>query len=104
MEIAIFAKKRQTREGKHFYSYITVLTRKDGTDQAMSVKFRESCPLPKPENCPMYINVERGNANIATRDYTREDTGEKVTSYTLWVNDWTPGREYEDHSLDEFDI
>ena len=32
MEITIFAKKRLTKEGKPFFSFLSTLKKKDGTD------------------------------------------------------------------------
>lgn len=102
MEITIYAKKRSTKEGKTFYSYLSTLTKKDGTTQTVSVKFRDEAGNPKPENCPMNIKFEKGSANMATREFTREDTGEPGVSYTLWVSAWEKGTPFVDHSLDDF--
>ena len=103
MEITIYAKKRTTNEGKSFFSYLSILTRKDGTKQTVSVKFRDECGSPKPEKCPMNIKFDKGNANMTTREFTREDTGEVVKSYTLWVSEWEQGAPFVDHSLDDFE-
>ena len=102
-EIAIFAKKRKSKDGRSFYSYITTLPRKDGTQQTMSVKFKTE-DKPKPEQCPMNVKFDQDFANIARQTYIREDTGEPAESYTLWLNEWQPGEKYVDHSFDEFDI
>lgn len=102
MEITIYAKKRTTADGKTFYSYLSTLTRKDGTKQTVSVKFRDEAGNPKPENCPMNVKFDKSNANLATEKFTREDTGELATSYTLWVSAWEPGTPFVDHSLDDF--
>lgn len=104
MEISIFAKKRTAGDGKTFYSYLSTLTRKDGTTQTVSVKFRDECGHPKPEECPMNIVVEKSAANIAKSTFTREDTGEVATSYTMWVSAWAKGSEYVDTSMDEFEV
>lgn len=103
MEIAIFA-KRCTGENTKFYRYLTTLTKKDGTKQTMAVKFRDECGQPKPEKCPMNIIVDKKNANIATKQFEREDTGEIGTGYTLWVSAWKEGSPFVDTSLDEYDI
>lgn len=102
MELTIFAKRRTTNEGKTFYSYLSTLKRKDGTEQLVSVKFRDEAGSPKPEKCPMNILVDKTAANLATRDYVRESTGEVVKSYTLWVSKWKEGAAYVDKSLDDF--
>lgn len=103
MEITIYAKKRTTNEGKSFYSYLSTLTRKDGTKQTVSVKFRDECGNPKPENCPMNIEFDKCNANMSTKEFLREDSGEVGVSYTLWVSDWRQGTPFVDHSLDDFE-
>lgn len=103
MEITIYAKKRTTAEGKTFYSYLSPLTRKDGGKQTVSVKFRDDAGNPKPENCPMNIKFEKGWANMSTSEFTREDTGEIGTSFTLWVSRWEHGAPFVDHSLDDYE-
>lgn len=103
MEITIFAKKRNTSDGKTFYSYLSALTRKDGTRQTVAVKFRDEAGNPKPENCPMNIKFGKESANMTTYEFTREDTGEIGTSYTLWVSKWEQGVPYVDHSLDDYE-
>lgn len=103
MEITVFAKKRRTSEGKEFPSFIATLTRKDGSAQTVQVKFREDCGTPKADKCPMNIKFDKRDANLSSRDYTREDTGEVATSYTLWVNKWVEGAPYIDKSLDDFE-
>ena len=103
MEITIFAKKRTTDEGKTFYSYLSTLTRKDGSKQTVSVKFRDDAGKPKPENCPMNIKFDKGSANMATKEFIREDTGEPSISYTLWLTSWEVGTPFVDHSLDDFE-
>lgn len=104
MEVTVFAKKKKTHEGRQFHVYLTHLTRKTGEDQVLSVKFRDECGAPKPEKCPMNLIIEKGDANISKKNYTREDTGEPATSYTMWVTNWKEGSPYEDHSFDDFDV
>ena len=103
MEITVFAKKRTTAEGKPFTSYLSTLRRKDGSEQKVSVKFREECGSPKPEKCPINIVFDRKDANMTNERYTRKDSGEEAYSYTLWVSAWKPGQPYVDHSLDDFE-
>ena len=103
MEITIYAKKRTSNEGKFFFSYLSTLTRKDETKQTVSVKFRDECGSPKPEKCPMNIKFDKRNANMTTKEFIREDTGEISTSYTLWVSVWEQGAPFVDHSLDDFE-
>lgn len=103
MEITIFAKKRTTKDGKPFYGYISKLNRRDGTEQTVSVKFRDECGSPKPEKCPVNIKFDRSAANISPSNFLREDTGELETSYTLWISAWENGSPYIDKSLDDFE-
>lgn len=103
MEFTVFAKKRHTSEGKSFYSYLATLKKKSGEPITVSVRFREDAGNPKPENCPMNVIVLKSDANLSTKKYTREDTGEDAISYTLWVSAWSKGTEYVDHSLDDFE-
>lgn len=103
MEITIYAKKRTTKEGKSFYSYLSILTRKDGTKLTVSVKFRDECGNPKPENCPMSIKFDKRDANLSTSKFVHFETGEVGTSNTLWVSAWEPGTPFVDHSLDDFE-
>lgn len=103
MEITIYAKKKQSREGKTFFTYLSTLTRKDGTQQTVQVKFRDEAGNPRPENCPLNIRFDKASANLSSRDYERDDTGETVRSYTLWITQWEEGSKFVDHSLDEFE-
>ena len=105
MNLTVFAKKRTTKEGKPFYTYLSTLTKKDGTELTTAVKFRDECGAPRPETCPVNIIVPKDNANLSSRDFTREDTGEKSKSYTLWVSSWELDavNPFVDHSLDDFE-
>lgn len=104
MKLTLFAKKRTNKEGKHFYTYLSKLTKKDGNEITVSVKFRESCGSPKGDECPCNILVTKKDCNLSENTYVLEDTGEIATSYTLWVNNWTMGEKYEDDSLNDFDF
>ena len=103
MKITVFAKKGQTADGKKFDRFIGRLTKKDGTEQSVAIRFREECGQPKYTDCPMNIVVKKENANMTKRNYTREDTGEVATSYTMWVTAWDKGEKYIDTSLDEYE-
>lgn len=102
MQIVVFAKKRNTKEGKVFYTYLTKLTKKDGTEITSAVKFRDDCGVPRPETCPCNLIIEKGDCNFSTKATTNEETGEIITSNTLWVNQWSVGDPYVDHSMDDF--
>lgn len=102
MEIAVFAKKGNTKEGKTFYRYLSTLKRKDNSEQLVAVKFREDCGQPKAEKCPMNIKFEKKDGNLSKREYLDEATGEVREAFTLWISKWSEGKPYEDHSLDDF--
>lgn len=104
MQITVFAKKRHTEEGKTFFSYLSKLVKKDGTEVTTAVKFREDCGQPRGESCPCNIIVEKGDCNFSTKCITNEETGEIITSNTLWVNRWEMGDPYIDHSMDDFQM
>lgn len=104
MNITVFAKKRTSEEGRKFLSYFGRLKKKDGSDLSVGIRFRDTCPGPKQEDCPMNVIVEKSDANLSERHYEDEDSGEIRTAYTLWVAQWVPDpNEFEDHSLDDFD-
>ena len=101
MEITIFAKKRTTAQGKTFFSYLTTLTRKDGTPCTCAVKFAAPAENPDPLDCPCNILVEKEDCNMAVEDYT-DKNGEVKKSYKLWIKAYKTGSAYVDHSMDEF--
>lgn len=101
--ITIFAKKRQTRDGKYFYSFLARIMKKDGTEETVSVKFRDECGQPKPDDCPCCINVSRDAANLSLQTLT-DDEGNSYQSKTLWVSSWTAAGPYIDHSLDDYEL
>lgn len=103
MKIAVFAKKRVTRDNKPFVSYLARLKKKNGEEITVSVKFREDCGAPKMENCPRYIEVDKKNANLTQREVVNEDTGEVIISRTLWVSAWKDAGEFVDNSLDDYE-
>lgn len=111
MEITIYAKKRQSNDGRTFYTYLSTLHKKDGAEMKVQVKFRQECGNPKGENCPMNIIVPKAAANLAEEKYeateTNPDTGEiKIETrknYKLWVSEWKEGKPYVDTSLDEYE-
>lgn len=108
MKVLVFAKKRTTKEGKAFTAYVSKLTKKDGSEVTVGVKFREECGSPKDTECPCYIDVDKKNANISKRTMEVEDSETHeirvVESSTLWISAWKMNPEkYVDHSLDDFE-
>lgn len=110
MDITVFSKKRNTKDGRTFYSYLGSLTKKDGTILVATIKFRDNVIPPDPAGCPCNICVEKSNANLSSKKFARLVTDvttgelikEEALSYTLWVNDYSVGDPYVDHSLDDF--
>lgn len=106
MELTIFAKKRTSKEGKSFYTYLTKLTEKTGEEVTVQVKFREDCGQPKGEKCPCNIVCDKSDLNYTEKinKYIDEDsqTEKEATSRILWVSNWSEGSEYVDTSMDRF--
>lgn len=105
MQITVFAKKRTTKEGKPFTTYVSKMAKKDGSEVVVSVKFKDGCDAPKPEDCPLNIVFQQRDGNMSTREYTTHDDDgvvETRKALTLWLSKWSEGEPYEDHSLDEF--
>ena len=100
MKIAVFSKRRTGKDGRTFWSYFGRLTKKDGTEVPVNVKFKgDEADIPM--YFPMNIIFEKKDGNLSQQNYTDEKTGEQRVSYTLWLNRWTC-EEYEDSSLDDF--
>lgn len=103
MKITVFAKKKQTSEGKAFYTYLSTLKKKDGSEKVVQVRFTEEAGNPDPKKCPMNIEFEKASGNLSKREYTREDTGEIMEAHTLWIKRWSEGEPYVDSSLDDYE-
>lgn len=103
MEISIFAKERRSREGRAFHTFFATLTKKDGTEVPVSVKFRKECGEPDAAKCPQNIIVDKEHCNLSRKRFLNESTGELVETNTLWVSQWAGGSEYVDHSMDDFE-
>lgn len=107
MKLLIFGKKRTSKEGRDFVTYLTKLTKKDGEEITASVKFTEEAGAPKLDECPCYIDVEKSAANLSTktREVVDEESGEihHINNQTLWIKKWEMNPEkYVDTSLDDF--
>ena len=103
MEISIYAKKRQTKDGRTFYVYLSTLRKKDGSEIPCSVKFNKDLTPPKPETCPCNIIVDKEHCNLSSKKFFREETGEILETHTLWVNQYAAGGEFVDHSMDDIE-
>ena len=102
MKITVFAKKRQTKDGKKtFFTYFTKLTKNDGEVVTASVRFVDGeCEIPATFPCNLII--DKGLCNLATKTETAED-GKEYTNKTLWVKGYEMGEPYVDTSLDDFE-
>lgn len=110
MELTIFAKRKEAN-GTKYALYSTSLPRKDGTEDRVSVKFREECGKPDYKKCPLNIIVDKKNMNLAhgprrnkDGDFITDENGEVIDFTTLWISEWKEGSKYVDHSLDDYDI
>lgn len=114
MQINIFYKKGTSKDGRTFPIYLSTLTKKDGTQISVNVKFREDAGAPEPKDCPCIVDIDKNYANLVIKDIVVEDesgekgylideNGEVKKRNTLWVASWTMVGPYIDHSLDDFE-
>lgn len=103
MKVTVFQRTATSKDGKKFNAYCAKLNRKDGGEQYVTVKFRQSVKLPS--EFPAIIEVPKDAANLARKEYTaNEETGEVGYRYTLWIEKYTEtGEKFVDHSLDDFE-
>lgn len=103
MKITIYAKKKQTKDGKTYYIYLSSLTNKNtGETIPCRVKFRMDCGQPDPHTCPRIIEFDKKDGNMSASAYTT-DEGETRISNTLWIARWKDCGEFVDTSLDDFE-
>lgn len=110
MKINVFGKKRTTEDGKKFYTYFSRLTKKDGTDVVVEVKFREEVGAPKKVPCTIEFDRKLGNFSEKeiTYDVLDSVTGEVLETKTtvrkvLWISDTNMAEtEYIDTSMEDF--
>lgn len=101
MKLTIFAKKRRTKDGKPFYTYLTRLKKKNGEEDVVSVKFTDDFK-PSPNDCPLNIEVDKEKANLSVKTVIVND--EDYLSKTLWVKEYKTSDEvYVDRSLDDYE-
>lgn len=102
MKCTVFAKTRQTHDGRKFSIYVSKLLKHDGTEQYVTIKFPQD-NRPAPGDCPLIIDIDKGTANMSKRKIVDAVSGEDREIFTLWVQEWKPtGEKWVDHSLDEF--
>lgn len=103
MKIDVFGKKHTTEDGKKFYTYLSKLKKKDGTEVTAQVKFREECGNPKKLPCTIEFDKKDANYNEIEDSYVAEDGTEvPILRRVLWVSNYIEN-EYVDISMDDFD-
>lgn len=104
MQLTIFAKAMTSKDGRKYNRYLTKLTKKDGSQLTVNVKFREEAG--EPRNCPCNIEVEKRDCNYVEKleQYVDHESGEakEACRRTLWISEWADGEPYVDHSMDDF--
>ena len=105
MLLNVFAKKRTGRDGKVFYNFLSTLTKKDGEQESVQLKFREDAGLPNASKCPMTIEVDKSKANLTKKMVTVEKNGEEqeIEQRILWISEYVYKGDYVDHSLDDYE-
>lgn len=94
MEITIFRKQKEDKNGRTFNSHFTKI---DG--EFYDVRFVESKGAKEPPECPCNIEVQPGGVSVKTRSLTEgKHAGE--TFKTLYVYGYKPGSEFVDTSAD----
>ena len=114
MQLNIFCKKGKSGDGRTFPIYLSTLTKKDGTQVSVNVKFRDDAGSPDPKECPCVIEVSKAAANLVVKPivvedddgekgYLTDENGEVKQRRTLWVSSWAMVGPYVDTSLDEYE-
>ena len=102
MKLEIFGKKRTTKEGKPFTTYLSRLTNmKTGEVIPIQIKFKMDVRVP--EKLPIIANVDKKDCNLIHEDWTNEETGEVGNKNVLWISNVRSYEPYVDHSLDDFE-
>lgn len=103
MKITVFAKKRTSKDGREFYTYLSKLTKKDGTEMTVACKFPDELK-PKADECPLNIEFDKSSANLDHKTEVDKESGEVYERNTLWIKKYDKSKEkYVDKSLDDFE-
>lgn len=105
MLLNVFAKKRTGKDGKVFYNFLSTLTKKNGDQETVQLKFREDAGIPNASKCPMTIEVDKSKANLTKKMVTVEKNNEEkeIEQRTLWISEYEYKGNYVDTSLDEYE-
>ena len=105
MVLNVFAKERTGKDGKVFYNFLSTLTKKNGEQETVQLKFREDAGIPNTSKCPMTIEVDKSKANLTKKMVLVEKNGEEkeIEQRTLWVSEYEYKGDYVDTSLDEYE-
>ena len=105
MLLNVFAKKRTGKDGKVFYNFLSTLTKKNGEQETVQLKFREDAGIPNASKCPMTIEVDKSKANLTKKMVSVEKNGEEkeIEQRTLWISEYEYKGDYVDTSLDEYE-
>lgn len=99
MNVSVFKRIVQGRNGISFPVYTAKLTKKTGENVFARCHFNKSCKIP--ESFPTVIKVEQGDANTSTTTYTGKDGAEHEQLH-LWIKNYSSEEHYIDHVLDDF--
>lgn len=101
MNLTVYAKTKKTAEGRTFRIYLSRITRKStGEEVPVRINFKEGVPLPTV--FPVNLIVEKEDANLTVKHY-KNDEGEDCTAHNLWIEKYTMGEPFVDHSLDDYE-
>ena len=105
MKITVFNRKAKTHDGRAFNVFVSSLTKNDGSDQYVTVRYsgKDKNKEFDPTKCPYIIEFNKEDANLSSKSFEDKKTGEKRKNFTLWIKDYTVSEEkFVDHSLDDF--
>lgn len=108
MRINVFGKKRTSKDGRSFYTYLSTI-KKGGIDTTVEVKFREEVGNPKKVPCTIEFDKKLANYSEKEDSYTiKNDDGTEETKTivkrVLWISDINMiESEYIDESMNDIE-
>ena len=106
MEVLVFGKKIEKKDGGNFTTYLTTLHKKNGEEIKAKVRFTGNAVALKQEETPCYIEVAKENANLSSKKFKSEKNGivTEGVDNTLWVSAYTKlEKQFVDTSLEDFE-